>query len=264
MRPVEMRVSVEGSAIVVVLAAILLLSAMGLALVLLSMTETLAAGNAARANAAHYAAEAGIERALPDLLHAPDWNAVLEGRLTSGFVDGAPQGPRVLADGRVIDLDEVVNLANCGSASPCTSAQMDASTEDRPWGRNNPRWVVFAYGPLAALVPSADLPPPEYLVVLVADDPAENDDDPARDGRGAANPGAGLILVRAEAFGPESAHRVVEATFSRGSPGSVEAGYAAQRGQGSAAGGSPAGGVQMPGGTLRQSEMSVNGGTARQ
>jgi hypothetical protein len=61
---------------------------------------------------------------------------------------------------------------------------------------------------------SGGLRSPYYVVVLVGDDPSENDNDPTRDGVGAANPGAGVISVRAEAFGPRGTHKIVEATLA--------------------------------------------------
>jgi hypothetical protein len=50
--------------------------------------------------------------------------------------------------------------------------------------------------------------------VLVGDDPSENDGDPLRDGQTPGNPGAGVIVVRAEAFGPFNVHKVVELTMA--------------------------------------------------
>jgi hypothetical protein len=59
---------------------------------------------------------------------------------------------------------------------------MDRVTAARPWGRNNPRWTVFASGPLAELLPDAAIAARSYCVIWVADDPAENDAQPLRDG----------------------------------------------------------------------------------
>lgn len=251
--------SVEGSALMIVLASLLLLSAIGLGLVLQAMAETLSSGNGRRAGGVMYAAEAGIERVLPDLFAAPDWDAALDGSLRSRFTDGPPSGSRRLADGRSISLDEIVNRANCGRPAACSTAAMDAVTESRPWGPNNPRWRLFGHAPLASLMADAALPPDEYVVVLVADDPAENDANPLRDGRGSPNPGAGLLTVRAEAFGGDRAHRVIEATIARGTPGTQAGGYAAQRGQGSTAEGSAGAAIQVPGGSIARTEFALGG-----
>jgi hypothetical protein len=239
---------------------LLVISAMALCLVLLSMTETLATGNDGRATSAFYAAQAGLDRAIADLSDAPDWDQVLAGTLLSGFTDGPPGGERVLADGRRISLDAVVNLANCGRAVACTPAEMDAVTLERPWGRNNPRWRLFGHGPLGGILVPPEPAAGEYLVVLVADDPYESDDDPSRDGR-AGSAGAGVILVRAEAFGPDGAHRVVEGTLARGAPASAGAGYAAQRGEGGVAEDGAAGSIQVPGGAITRTEISDAGVT---
>ena len=50
---------------------------------------------------------------------------------------------------------------------------------------------------------------------MVGDDPSENDGDPLQDGSDEDNPGAGVLALRAEAFGPGGAHRVIEATVAR-------------------------------------------------
>jgi hypothetical protein len=57
-----------------------------------------------------------------------------------------------------------------------------------------------------------------YVVAFVGDDPSENDGDPTRDGAstmGNPNPGKGIVVIRAEAFGPRNAHKVIEATVAR-------------------------------------------------
>ena len=95
---------------------------------------------------------------------------------------------------------------------------MDASTAERPWGSRNPRWRLFSSGPLDNDAASGWRGFPVYVVVLVADDPADADGAPEQDGLPlgtAVNPGAGLLLVRAEAFGRREAHRIVEATVVR-------------------------------------------------
>jgi hypothetical protein len=56
------------------------------------------------------------------------------------------------------------------------------------------------------------------VIAFVGDDPSENDSDPTLDGfsvAGDPNLGKGIVSIRAEAFGPRNAHRVVEATVAR-------------------------------------------------
>src|SRR6185295_7455772 len=54
-----------------------------------------------------------------------------------------------------------------------------------------------------------------YVVLMVADDPSEDDGLPLQDGLLEGNPGQGVIALRAEAFGPRGAHKTIEATISR-------------------------------------------------
>src|SRR2546423_167649 len=86
---------------------------LGTALILTTVTETKIVTNFKNNSESLYAADAGIERALDDLLTVPDWNNLLNGTAKSAMVDGAPTGARTLADGTTISLDEVLNMANC-------------------------------------------------------------------------------------------------------------------------------------------------------
>ena len=206
----------SGAALLIALMAIMLISALGLTLALTTGAETIIAANYRDGVQGLYAADAGLERAFQDLLALGDWDPVLNGFTRSTLVDGGPSGERVLADGSRIDLTGVVNDANCGRKTGCTSGQMDAITGDRPWGANNPRWNLYAHAPLDDLVTEPRLRTAYYVVVLVADDPSENDGDPLRDGVDPRrNPGTGLLSVRAEAFGPRGAHRAIDATLAR-------------------------------------------------
>ena len=54
---------------------------------------------------------------------------------------------------------------------------MDANSKERPWGVNNARWQLYAYGPFAGIAQLAR-PAPCYLAVWVADDAREEDADP--------------------------------------------------------------------------------------
>jgi type IV pilus assembly PilX-like protein len=217
MRESKMKSNVKdeaGVALIITLMALLLMSAFGAGLLLMTAAETRIAASFRDSQAALYAADAGIERALDDLLIVPDWNPLLDGSTFSSFVDGAPSGRRRLDDGSDIDLGQLVNVANCHHVAPCSAAEMDAVSETRPWGPNNPRWTLFAYGRVRDLLPPGAIDSPFYVVVMIGDDPAENDNDPIHDGA-VGNPGAGAVAVRAEAFGPGGTHRVVEATVAR-------------------------------------------------
>ncbi len=204
----------NGFVLIIVLLAIALLSALGSALVFTTATESRIATNFGSSAEALDAAEAIAELSLAEIVAVSDWNQLLNGSARSSFVDGPPTGSRTLADGSVIDLSEVASLANCEARTACTGADMDLATTDRPWGRNNPHWMLFAHGRLADVL-AASIDSPFYVVLLVGDDPAENDNDPTVDGTAATNPGSGVIALRAEAFGVSGAHKAIELTITR-------------------------------------------------
>ena len=208
----------RGVALVVALQTVVLVMALGAALVLITSSEMAIASNFRAGREAFYAADAAFERALADLGTTPDWDAVVAGNRRSSFIDGAPTGVRRISDGSTIDLAEIVNMANCQKPAACTDADLAAQTSERPWGANNPTWVAYAYGPLADSAGGGSIRSAFYVVALVGDDPSENDGDPARDGLsvgGVPNPGHGVVIVRAESFGPRSAHRTVEGTVAQ-------------------------------------------------
>ena len=207
----------RGIALIIVLLAMALMSALGVALVLATVAETHISASFRRSHEAVYAAEAGATRAIDDMRAVADWSALPSGTVLSSFVDGAAGGTRRLDDGTVLDLTQAMNLANCQKSASCSVGDMNAVTDDRPWGANNPRWRLFAYGPLRAMLPSGAIRSPYYVIVMIGDDPGEIDDDPTIDGS-PPNPGAGVIALRAEAFGPGGAHRVVELTVARVGP----------------------------------------------
>jgi hypothetical protein len=208
--------SEAGAAAVLALMAMLLMSALGAGLVLTTSSETLVAARFRHSAEALDAADAALELSLGELFETADWNPLLDGSQRSSFVDGVPTGVRTSAAG-TIDLDAVRNLANCDKETTCSGDDMDAVSAARPWGRNNPRWQLFAHAPLETL-PGAAVQSPFYVVVLVADDPAETDGDPLHDGVDTSNPGSGVLTLRAEAFGPDHVHRVVEMTVARAAP----------------------------------------------
>jgi hypothetical protein len=210
--------SEHGVALVIALMATTLMLSLGGALILLSSSETAIAANFRAAHEATYAADAVMERAIADLGRATDWTMVLDGSVQSSFVDGASFGSRALVDGSSIDLAQITNLANCQKSTACSLADLAASTTERPWGANNPRWVPYAHGLLADMLSAERIHSGFYVLAFVGDDPSENDDDPSVDGfsvAGHPNPGKGIVIIRAEAFGPRSAHRVLEATIAR-------------------------------------------------
>ena len=170
-------------AIIVALMAMLMMSALGAALVLTTSSETTIAANFRNAQEGLYAADAAAELAMDHLAAMPDWNPILEGVAQSAFVDGPPGGVRTLADGSLLDLGEAVNMLNCRKVTACSASELTAITAQRPWGANNPVWRLFVYGPLSSLLPAHAVDSVYYVIVLAADDPSENDGNPLRDGR---------------------------------------------------------------------------------
>jgi len=197
--------SEDGTAIVMALGALSLIAALGVAMLLTSTSEVLMAGLFRDQRAGVYAADAIAARALDELAAWPDWNDVLGGAGSPTLVDGmSPAAPRTLDDGSIVTLASVVNMANCQKTSACTVAELDAVSARRPWGPGNPRWQLYAYGPLRNVLPAGALASPWYVVLLVGDDPLK---------------AADLIALRAEAFGPQSGHAVVEMLAARSSDG---------------------------------------------
>lgn len=257
----------DGMAVIVALMAMMLMSALGLSLILTTSSETMISANFRNGGEALYAADAILERSMDDLLTIPDWNKLLDGSLQSGFIDGAPSGERTLPDGSKVNLDQVLSYANCDKPTPCTVGDMNLFSDERPWTVNNPRWQLFAYGNVADLLPSNTINSPFYVIVLVGDDPSETDDNPTTDGGphvapATSNPGRGVIALRAEAFGPRGAHKVIEMTVAKTDTSELERGYTAQRGQDEQNRRARKAAVQSPGKKLDMQTLSSAGGVS--
>jgi hypothetical protein len=160
-----------------------------------------------------YAADAGIELAARDLADSPDWDVVLSGSMQGSFTDGAPGGVRKIPGGGTIDLTVATNMINCLKPSSCTAAQMNANSVRRPWGSDNPRWQLYAYGPIESMAPVLR-PAPCYLAVWIADDAREQDGDPQSDAAD-EQPGHGIVRLHAETFAAGGSTRVIEAELTR-------------------------------------------------
>lgn len=253
----------QGVALVIALFCMVLMMALGMSLMTTTMTETRISSNYTEGTEALYAADAAVERVMQDLLTVPDWNNVLNGTLTSSFVDGAI-GDRTLADGSTLDLAEATNMLRCNKLSACTDAQMDAYTDERPWGTNNPRWQLYAYGSMDEMLPTDTINSRMYVVVWVADDPSESDNLPLQDGQpgagNAVNPGKGVVAMLAHAYGPNGVKRVIEVTVARTDTTEIERGYTGQRGQDEQNRRARKAAVQTPGKALTRSTMSLTAG----
>ena len=246
-RPLSDRIRDErGIALIISLMVMMLMMALGVALVMTTMTEGKIAANYRDGTEALYAADAAVERVLQDILTVADWNAMLDVNnkfAKSAFIDGDEEW-RDLPDGSRLNLREATNVLNCGSTADCDAAQMDLITPERPWAANNPRWKLYAHGPMEEMLPTATINSPFYVVVWVADDASENDNNPLKDGepppncvpdpldpQKCVNRGRGVIAMRAQTFGPGGVQRTIEVTLAKTDTTEIERGYTGQRGQ---------------------------------
>lgn len=205
----------RGSALVIALLAGMLLSALGLALLLTSRTETIIAANARAAQQALYAADAAIERARGDLAAVSRWTTVLGpgaipecAHLLSTFAASAC-GDRSQLVVTLPGTNQTIDLA------AATDAIQAASDAQNFWGANDPVWRLYAFGPIAALQQPGALDTPMYVAVWLADDPSETDGDPSADANG-------ILTLHAEAYGPTATKRLIDATITKppaGHPG---------------------------------------------
>jgi hypothetical protein len=263
----------RGVALIISLMVMLMLTALGLALTMTTMTETRISGNYAKGTEALYAADAAVERVMQDLLTVPDWNKVLDGTTTSSFIDGPPNGTRNLGfGGQQIDLTEATNMLRCGKITVCSEENLNEFLKtQRPWGRNNPRWQLYAYGPVNDMLPTETVNSAMYVIVWAADDPAENDNNPLVDGGNPdpayvdvsdpdpnRNPGKGVIMLIAHAYGPGGVRRVIEVTLAKTDTTEIERGYTGQRGQDEQNRRARKAAVQTPGKGLSERSLDLN------
>jgi hypothetical protein len=232
----------RGSALIIALMAMMLLTALGAAVVMVSNTETMIANNYRNGQEALYAADAAVERVVQDLLMVPRWNDILSGATQSSYIDGGMTEPKALPAGGTLTLC-------CGTASATGQLQADTNYVGQ-WGTNNPQWRLFAWGPLREMLPNTTIESPMYMAVWVADDPAEIDGNPAADVNG-------TVTLHAEAYGPGGTRKVVEVTVARTSGTEIERGQIAQRGQEELNQRARKAAVQTPGKMLTNTRMAV-------
>lgn len=231
----------DGIALIVVLLATMLLTGLALSLVMITSGETMLTANYRQSQEALYGADAALERVVQDVLTVSQWNQLLSstGNLQSSFTEGPTAV--TLPDGTSIDVMKERD-------------RLQAQTDDPKygvWGANNPRWQVYAYGPLSSILPDG-VDSPVYVAVYVADDPSETDGDPTIDANG-------TLTLHAEAWGTNGSRKAIEMTISRTSSTEIERGYIAQRGQEEWNQRARKAAVQTPGGTLGEMKLSIGG-----
>ena len=231
--------SERGASLVIALLAVMMLSALGAALVMTTTTETMLTHNFQTGQQTLYAADAGLERGVQDLIREPNWSDILAGTRTSGFTDDPPH---LLPDGTSVDLTALT-----------TALQSDTDTFYGVANPNRPVWQLYAHGPMQSLLPAGQVLARGYVVVWVGDDSGESDGNPALDGNG-------TLSVHAEAFGEGSSHKVVEGSAVRTATTSLESGYVAQRGQDEQNRRARKEAVQTPGASLTEMVVSLKTG----
>jgi hypothetical protein len=237
----------QGTALIVALMSMLLLTALGAAVVMVGNTESMISSNYKNNTEALYAADAAIERVVQDLLLVPRWDDILSGVTKSSFTDGSETGPKDLPGGGTIQL----NLATY-------QLQQDTDTANL-WGTNNPGWKLYAWGPLSSMLPGDVIDSPMYVAVWIADDPADGVDISTPDGNPLVDTN-GTLTVHAEAYGPSGTTKVIEVTVARTTSTEIERGQIAQRGQEELNQRARKSAVQTPGGTLTGMGMNVGSG----
>jgi hypothetical protein len=228
-------------ALVIVLMATMLLTALALSLVLVTSSETAITSNYRNSEETLYGADAAIELVLQDLLVVPLWNDVLRstGNVQSSFV--AASTTATLGDGTVIDVLK-------------ERSRLQSETDQQNlWGANNPVWRVYAFGPLSTLL-AGGISTPVYVAVFLADDPSDGDGNPAADTNN-------VLTLHAEAWSIAGSHKIVEVAVSRGSTTVMERGQIAQRGQSEWNQRVRTATVQTPAQTIGRMRMSVASGT---
>jgi hypothetical protein len=208
----------RGIALVITLIALAVLSALAAGVLLTTAAERLTSGNYDDSVHALNAAETALELTARELSLVANWDTVLSGASRSRLVDGAPSGLRAIDDVS-IDLTSETNRLTCGRTTACTDGQVQASTRDRSWGVNNPRWQLFLYGSLASMVHAPGAVKDAYVLVWVGDDAREVDGDPLIDGGGPGGEGRNVVRVRAEAVAAGGTRRAVEADVMRQAAG---------------------------------------------
>ena len=235
----------EGTALIIALMAMLLLTALAAAVVMVSSTEVKIAGNYNNGQETLYAADAAVERVVQDLLLIPRWNDILAGSVKSALIDGPDTTLKSVPGGTTI-------LLCCATKSVTGQLQTLTDTVNL-WGTNNPKWKLFAYAPLKDMLPDVEIDSPSYIAVWIADDPAEIDNNPLADSNG-------TLTLHAEAFGPTGTHKVIEVTVARTSGTEIERGQIAQRGQEELNQRSRKAAVQTPGKKLTNMRMNTSTG----
>lgn len=176
--------------LVMAMMALSLLTGLGTALIVGTMTETQVAAIHRQGLEMLYAAEAAVEFAIRDLAGRSDWDLMLSGDERSVFADGPPGGTRPLGG-------TTVNLTR-------GTTDVNAWLRGLPVPRGSPA-QLYAFGPVERLLSVPDPPAPAYVCVWVAEFLRPASEDP---------PVRWLYLV-SRAYGATGGQRTVLVTVAR-------------------------------------------------
>lgn len=176
--------------LLMVMMALTLLTGLGTALIVGTMTETAVTAAYREGLEVFYAADAAAEFAIRDLATHADWDAVIAGADTSWLTDGLPGGLRKLGV-TTIDLTRATEEVNALLAARTVPAATRAD--------------LYAYGRFERLLAAPDAPAPAYVCIWVAELVPEVP----------AVPPARLLYVVGRAYGATGGQRTVLVTVAR-------------------------------------------------
>jgi len=175
-------------AVLMALFATVLLMGLGLSIVLVGTTEATLAADDRAARALREASLAAVHVAVADLRAQPSWSAILA---------AGPVAPFSAAPGRSIGTSAAPPAPWGGSPLDLQAMTADVEASADTGAGDAQVWRLFECGSLDQLVPGSAAGS-WYVAVWVADDRADEDEDPAVDANG-------VIALRAVAYGPRGA-----------------------------------------------------------
>ncbi len=181
----------QGIILVIVMMTITLLTALGAALTLVTITETAIAANYRDATEVLYAAEAAVEFATQEIDAVADWSDVISQSGQSAFVDGPAGGLRTVG-AATLDLTDATRDVNVLAAGASGAASRD--------------WVLYAFGRFQDLVPSSPSRSQIYVTVWVADRSETPEDERS---------GPDALSILGQAYGARGSRRTVETIVAR-------------------------------------------------
>lgn len=179
-------------AIVSALLATVVLTALGVAIALAGVEESLLAGHDRASRALRLASESAARLGVADAAGAASWTPLSS--IGSRFVE-TTMSPASPWGGSPLDL---------ASETVAVQAETDASRGPAESAR---AWRLVAAGPLARAAPDSGCGP-FYLIVWISDDGADTDGDPERDSNG-------ILTIRADALGPDGGRATTLVSLQR-------------------------------------------------